>query len=594
MRIERLTIKNFRAIQDITIDLHPKVTVLVGGNNAGKTSVLDALAAVLTFRGPTPFTELDFRSVDAAISAAQVPSITVELALAPTSGSQFDPAELGSHTPQVANTGERFILRLETAWNPDPTVAGLETTLAELRIDGQPLRNLNRFPFAEELPLHAFGADRDLRRGLGSRWSNWGRILSESRPQDFVRQVTMSRLRSASNFLIRHTSGLKTVREALQSAGRVTGIGTMGVTLSAAPEDVDELLRRIAIELRLPGAGRAFGADRHGLGTQGAILFAVYRLHAQQLCSVGQFVSPVMTIEEPEAHLHPTAQRALASVLEQLPGQVIATSHSPELLRCGIRPIVLQNRAGITRATTGAWSNNFESYGRALFARCIVLTEGLESLALDVCARATGFSLHERGVEVIDARGQGSIVKLWKVFGPSGFNLPIACLADADVQQHLLQFLQVLTGIGAIATVPTGAAVYRVLRENGYFVPREGMNLEEALVDHCSGEVDRVLASITGETFQDWRRSSSSDLLPSNRCNRANALRGGTKEQLVHKRSTVADLTHFEARVHRLATDKSVIPQVLIQLTNDGTERRLLPIGLRQAMRYIDNSTRGQ
>ncbi|HEY3355467.1 MAG TPA: ATP-binding protein, partial [Polyangia bacterium] len=47
MRIDRLTVQNFKKFTDQTFALHPHFTLLVGDNGAGKTSVLDALAVAL-------------------------------------------------------------------------------------------------------------------------------------------------------------------------------------------------------------------------------------------------------------------------------------------------------------------------------------------------------------------------------------------------------------------------------------------------------------------------------------------------------------------------------------------------------------------
>lgn len=44
MMIHRLQIKNFKKWRDVTIDLHDNVSLIVGGNNSGKSSVLHALA----------------------------------------------------------------------------------------------------------------------------------------------------------------------------------------------------------------------------------------------------------------------------------------------------------------------------------------------------------------------------------------------------------------------------------------------------------------------------------------------------------------------------------------------------------------------
>lgn len=43
MKITSVTIANFKAIEEATIDLHPTMNVLVGANGSGKSSVLQAL-----------------------------------------------------------------------------------------------------------------------------------------------------------------------------------------------------------------------------------------------------------------------------------------------------------------------------------------------------------------------------------------------------------------------------------------------------------------------------------------------------------------------------------------------------------------------
>jgi len=47
MRINKLTLENFRKFEHLELDLHPQFTLLVGENGSGKTSVLDALAISL-------------------------------------------------------------------------------------------------------------------------------------------------------------------------------------------------------------------------------------------------------------------------------------------------------------------------------------------------------------------------------------------------------------------------------------------------------------------------------------------------------------------------------------------------------------------
>lgn len=48
MRLKSVTLKNFRNFEHIKLDLHPRLTVVVGENGAGKTALLDGIASVFT------------------------------------------------------------------------------------------------------------------------------------------------------------------------------------------------------------------------------------------------------------------------------------------------------------------------------------------------------------------------------------------------------------------------------------------------------------------------------------------------------------------------------------------------------------------
>lgn len=49
MRIDRLTLENFRGARELSLELHPQLNVFVGTNGAGKSTVLDAAAILLSW-----------------------------------------------------------------------------------------------------------------------------------------------------------------------------------------------------------------------------------------------------------------------------------------------------------------------------------------------------------------------------------------------------------------------------------------------------------------------------------------------------------------------------------------------------------------
>lgn len=48
MRLKKITLNNFRCFEHLELLLHPRLTVLVGENGAGKTALLDGIASALS------------------------------------------------------------------------------------------------------------------------------------------------------------------------------------------------------------------------------------------------------------------------------------------------------------------------------------------------------------------------------------------------------------------------------------------------------------------------------------------------------------------------------------------------------------------
>ena len=55
MKIRKVTLKNYRCFENIEVEFHDNLTVIVGGNGSGKTSILEGVAVSLG----TMFTGLD-------------------------------------------------------------------------------------------------------------------------------------------------------------------------------------------------------------------------------------------------------------------------------------------------------------------------------------------------------------------------------------------------------------------------------------------------------------------------------------------------------------------------------------------------------
>ena len=53
MHISKITVKNYRLLKDFSVDLEENLSLIVGKNNSGKTSLLQLLNTMLNGKEPT-------------------------------------------------------------------------------------------------------------------------------------------------------------------------------------------------------------------------------------------------------------------------------------------------------------------------------------------------------------------------------------------------------------------------------------------------------------------------------------------------------------------------------------------------------------
>ena len=86
MRLTTVSVRNFRCIKDLTVDLD-ETTVLVGENNSGKTAFLEAIRICLERvrgRGRGPFNDYDYHLSDDESVPAGADPIEIELSFVET------------------------------------------------------------------------------------------------------------------------------------------------------------------------------------------------------------------------------------------------------------------------------------------------------------------------------------------------------------------------------------------------------------------------------------------------------------------------------------------------------------------------------
>lgn len=558
MRVGELVVRNLRGIAEATVPLADQLTVLIGPNNCGKSTVLDALVAVLGYRrAGSLFVEADLRLEREGQDLRATQPIQVEVRVDPTKGSRFEPGELGDMLPDLDATGAEFVrFRLSVAYDPDPAVRGLRSELQRINAAAQVVADdLAGFPFPLVLPVRRFGPEREFERGIVGRGSDWSRLLADIDADASVVEEAIKQMRSGSRHFIENTKPIVDLGSGLQPAAERVGLPPGSILrFSAAPVDPSDLMSGITLELRLAGGGRAFLPPRHGLGTQGTLLFALYDLYVRRVLRADEGgVSPVLAVEELEAHQHPTAQRAMARSLRKLPGQVVASTHSPEVVRTlsSANVVVLRvDGPGGRCFVSQAPARPLHEHALGLFAKCIVLVEGHgEAATLAIFARALGHDLNVLGIELLNAGGQESIPGLWECFGPPGYRFPTICVGDADQVKPLRSFLTTAVKHGRVAAVPLPtdqAGLEAGLAACSYFHPPWNKAMEHVLVDADAALVDQAFVNAGEDPFPQWRASRATSQVSA-----------GVQLQT---------LSDYDARVYRLSKRKADLPVAIAEL----------------------------
>lgn len=215
------------------------------------------------------------------------------------------------------------------------------------------------------------------------------------------------------------------------------------------PLPVNDLPSR-SLDVSVSGAGDlSFPLARHGMGTRSLASLLVFQAFAswrsQQALREHNSVHTFLALEEPEAHLHPHAQRALYSQVQAMPAQIVVSTHSSYFAsQAKLGQLRLFRKDGADSKTfnfdTSKLSRddiqNIENRimvtrGDLLFSSALLLFEGeTEEASLPVFAEGHwGNSIHQLGLSFVPVSGGGYFPFIWLA---ASLGIPWFILSDAE------------------------------------------------------------------------------------------------------------------------------------------------------------------
>jgi putative ATP-dependent endonuclease of the OLD family len=345
LKLREIRIINFRNLVDVNIPLGD-TTVLVGENNSGKTAFLDALKIALT-KSPSgkgsPFDAYDYHMSKTGDAPETSEGIIIELWFREDKPDEWSDSIVQDLTEIVQTDPIKDIdsigLRLSSKY--DDLAKQVLANWEFLAINGQPLggkgaNQNNLYKFHNYIRLFYLSALRDSNDEFSSRSQYWGRILRDLKISEEQRKALIEEIAKLNDSLLKSDPRLEQVRSSLDKVQKIMsqGVGQM-TSIQALPLKPWDLMSKSELVIKAHGSDIEFPLHRHGQGMQSLSVLFLFQAYIDVLLkpSFKPETEAILTLEEPEAHLHPQATRALAASLSEVTSQKIISSHSPYFIQ---------------------------------------------------------------------------------------------------------------------------------------------------------------------------------------------------------------------------------------------------------------------
>lgn len=344
--LKNVRVKNFRSLENVDIELS-YINILVGQNNVGKSNFLRALDVALN--GSKTISGEDIYIEDREHLSKDKRAI-IDLKICPYNGTDvvktFSDFWTGVFTDKWITIDEAngSYVGIRTIIEYDIRKNDYIIVRKQITEWGDSIENANvgkkqtlTNDMYDYINSYYMDAQRDIINDIRDRKSYFGRATSKIDLSEEQIEVLEGKLSSINEEIVGNIAAITDTNYSLSQIATTLGSNHGKVQIEPLTRKIDDLHKGMDITFKEDIAA-SFSVTQHGMGTRSWISFLT--LGAYVNCSHDSIVSNdeeaddfvLLSLEEPEAHLHPQAQRQIYQQLEGFSGQKIVSTHSPSIL----------------------------------------------------------------------------------------------------------------------------------------------------------------------------------------------------------------------------------------------------------------------
>jgi len=447
--LSAIRIHNFRSLEDIDIDVS-ETNILIGQNNAGKSNFLRAID--IAFNGTRNVSEEDIFICEGEHLSRDKQAI-IDIKIVPQDGKIFNDFWTSVFTDKWITLDEvdgsfvgiRTVIQYDIRKN-DYVVLRKPITEWNETIELSKVGRTTAFTndMHDYINNYYMDAQRDIIGDLRDKKSYFGRATSKIELSDEQIDELEEKLNDVNFQVVGSIAAIKETNNELSKIGSTLGNTNSKVQIEPVTRKISDLHKGMDITFK-DGLGASFSVSHHGMGTRSWISFLTLGAYVDYMHkSIKEDETDaddlvVLALEEPEAHLHPQAQRQIYQQLVEFNGQKFVSTHSASVLaQANLKDIIhftkVDGKTNISRFDTTLYSSAelekirrevINSHGELIFSSAIILCEGItEEQALPVYFKEFfGIEPVFLGINIIGIGGQNykTYLKFIKEFALSWY-----------------------------------------------------------------------------------------------------------------------------------------------------------------------------